>query len=206
MGLTYNCQLKVLNGRFTKFVTALRAGQHVSGRHTGSELAYHWVAHRKLMVFFDRFNSDLLSPAAVSVMTYVTPYNIYLLTAFVYSKETPTSGLVVDKLGLGVGLAFQVAAICTLAAALCFLVDRLHESARAMHGLQLLLCSDKGRWMAPQIKDNSVCEGQPRVVVALHTKWKLFTHYQVVHTEAKHFFTIGTFAISKKSCYDVSYL
>lgn len=206
VGLVYNAQLNVLNGRFNKLVNSIKTGQLTSGRYAGSGLAYHWVSHRQLMVSIDAFN-DLLSPAAASVMAFVTPYNIFLLTAIFYTNST--SEVILDKVGLVTGLAFQVLAISFLAGALCYLVDQLHLSVKPMHGLQLWLRSDKWRWPTNlQINDNDVCELQlnTKIVVALQTKWKLLTHYEIVHTNAKHFFTIGTMVLSKKSCFDVSIL
>lgn len=199
VGLVYQSQLKVLNRRFTSLVGAIKACKLTSGRHTGSELAYYWVAHRKLMVSFDRLNGDLFSLSAASLMAFITPYNIYLLTSLIYT--TSTSGIVIDKVSLVTSLSYQIVVISLLGAGICALVEKLHKSAKAMHGLQLCLHSDQGRTKPSD--GNSVCEQHP--LVAVHTKWKLLTHYELVHTEQKHFFTIGPMKISKKFIFEVSF-
>ncbi|KAH9406311.1 hypothetical protein TYRP_013922 [Tyrophagus putrescentiae] len=177
----------------------------VSGRLMGSSLAYHWVAHRKIMTSVDRFNDDIIRLAAAAVMTYVTPYNIYLLTAIVFTKNTSSSSSSeegniesVDKGGLVISLTYQIVAISAIAAGLCVLIDRLHASAGDMHGLQLWLSSSLDRNSRPCDLIN--LDFLP--VVSLHTKWKYLTHYELVHTNAKQFFTIGPLPLSKKSAFD----
>lgn len=205
-GFVYYFQLKVLNVRFSKLVSSIKAGHFSSGRLMGSSLAYHWVAHRKIMTSVDRFNDDIIRLAAAAVMTYVTPYNIYLLTAIVFTKNTSSSSSSeegniesVDKGGLVISLTYQIVAISAIAAGLCVLIDRLHASAGDMHGLQLWLSSSLDRNSRPCDLIN--LDFLP--VVSLHTKWKYLTHYELVHTNAKQFFTIGPLPLSKKSAFDV---
>ncbi|KAH9392073.1 hypothetical protein TYRP_022097 [Tyrophagus putrescentiae] len=87
VGFVYYFQLKVLNVRFSKLVSSIKAGHFSSGRLMGSSLAYHWVAHRKIMTSVDRFNDDIIRLAARRSDDIRHPYNIYLLTAIVFTKN-----------------------------------------------------------------------------------------------------------------------
>src|SRR5699024_9245802 len=157
------------------------------------QLNAHLAAHRSIAAAFDRLNGDILSPAGASVMTFITPYNIYLLTAILFAKfSSSTSGLMamMDQVGVVLSLVYQIVVISLIAFLLCRLVDRLHESAKAMHGQQLwLVSSDRGRHLRVDSR---------QAMVSLHTKWKLAAHYEAVHTDRKHHFTVGTMVLSKQ--------
>lgn len=185
VAFVYHCQLVVLNKRFARLVNFIKRGRF---RLTESKLDAHLASHKRLLIAFDRFNGDIFSHAAASVMTFITPYNIYLLAAIAYTRDSSSSDLVVDKLGLATSLIYQIFVTGAIATALCRLTDRFYSSARSMHGLQLCLPSDDFR-------------------ISIHTKLKLAFHYEIVHSSSevnRQGLTIGPFALSKQSACEVS--
>lgn len=198
--LMYKFQLTVLNNRLTRLVANIkRVKKHFFiNRNYDHLFSVYLIAHRSIMTSLDLLNKDIFSSLAASVMTFATPYNIYLLTTLLYTAD-PSAKLMIDQVGVVFSVVYQVLVITLVAVALCRLIDQLHISSKTMHGLQLWLissCVDK------RIQNLKIFKS---FKISLTFKWKLAVHYETVHAidENKLHFTVGSMILSKKSVVEV---
>ena len=201
----YKYQLNILNGRFSRSVEFIKGGNRskMCQQFKPRKLSAHLTSHHSIIAAFDYLNRDIVSKAIASVMIFLTPYNIDLVTTFLISTKSGSSTayselILIDKTGLVFSLVYQLFLVILMAVSFCFLVDSLHGSAREMHGLQLWLISRSNN-------EKEVVKNCNKLDVSLTLKWKLAFHYEVVHTvnESRHNFTVGPLVLTKRSAVEV---